>query len=103
MHAEDVELVPRAERAALRVEYSPDLVPELRTVRQPDGGLVREALLTSSTGALMQHLRNKLRSNESKVKRNILALLSLGPVQLHCEGTGASIVYSITMATTFRI
>lgn len=39
---------PKAARASVMVAYSPDRVPDPRTVKHPLGVLVRDVLLTSS-------------------------------------------------------
>ena len=52
--------LPSWASASVRVEYSPDLVPDPRTVKQLAGALVRAVLLTRDfgTAALEMALRN---------------------------------------------
>ena len=43
---------PKAATAKVRVEYSPERVPDPRTTRQPLGGLERAVLLTSPASGI---------------------------------------------------
>jgi hypothetical protein len=62
-----VVVLPRAANAAVRVEYSPERVPEPRTVKQPLGVLVRAVRFTRSPAGLASEVLMNRKPSTAKV------------------------------------
>lgn len=77
MHATAVD-DPSAVKAAPTVLYSPERVPLPLTVRHPDGGLVRPALLCSTADASMEPTKKRTASKKLEMYLKVAMVLMIG-------------------------